>query len=78
MCVYRFHLELFWMDLCMQNPLDAEVNLTNVTLVITESGSTASESPDDIEVDDYVEVEVIKNVILGPKASTSVSCMKPL
>lgn len=52
----------------MQNPLDAEINLSNVTLVVVEGDNLKSES-----LDDAIEVEVIKEVTLGPKASTSVS-----
>ncbi|KJA29295.1 hypothetical protein HYPSUDRAFT_176107 [Hypholoma sublateritium FD-334 SS-4] len=59
--------ELFWMDLAMLNPLDAEINLTNVTLVITATDPSTSALPDD-----FVEVETIKEITLGPKASISV------
>ena len=47
----------------MENPLDAEINVSNVTLVVKENLALA---------DDFVEVEVIKEVTLGPRASTSV------
>lgn len=63
-----YHSELFWMDLVMQNPLDAEINLTNVTLVVTATDPSTSALPDD-----FVEVEIIKEITLGPKASISVS-----
>lgn len=52
----------------MQNPLDAEINLTNVTLVVTATDPSTSALPDD-----FVEVEIIKEITLGPKASISVS-----
>jgi hypothetical protein len=55
--------ELFWMDLIMENPLDAEINVSNVTLVVNENLASAG---------DFLEVEVIKDVTLGPHASTSV------
>ena len=55
--------ELFWMDLIIENPLDAEINVSNVTLVVNENLASA---------DDFIEVEVVKEVTLGPHASTSV------
>ncbi|KIM47871.1 hypothetical protein M413DRAFT_211893 [Hebeloma cylindrosporum] len=58
--------ELFWMDLIMQNPLDAEINLSNVTLVVNENLSNPASA------DDFIEVEVIKEVTIGPQASISV------
>ena len=51
------------MDLVLQNPLDAEVNLSNLTLIVQASDST----------DDLVEIEVIKEVTLGAKEIISVS-----
>jgi len=59
-------LELFWMDLIMQNPLDAEINLSNVTLVVNENWSNSASA------DDFIEVEVIKDVTIGPQSSISV------
>jgi hypothetical protein len=58
--------ELFWMDLIMQNPLDAEINLSNVTLVVNGHLS------DPASADDFIEVEVIKEVTIGPQSSISV------
>lgn len=54
------------MDLIMQNPLDAEINLSNVTLVVNENLSNPT------SVDDFIEVEVIKEVTIAPQSSTSV------
>ncbi|KDR85341.1 hypothetical protein GALMADRAFT_234163 [Galerina marginata CBS 339.88] len=59
--------ELFWVDLIMQNPLDAEISLSNVTLMVQGPDSSNS-SP----VEDFIEVEVIKEVTLGPKELISV------
>jgi len=59
-------LELFWMDLIMQNPLDAEISLSNVTLVVNENWSNSASA------DDFIEVEVIKDVTIGPQSSISV------
>lgn len=52
----------------MQNPLDAEITLSNVTVVVQENSGSES-SP----IDEFVEVEVITEVSIGPKASCSVS-----
>ncbi|PPQ67072.1 hypothetical protein CVT25_005673 [Psilocybe cyanescens] len=58
--------ELFWVDLIMHNPLDAEINLSNVTLVV-EATTVASEP-----AEDFVEVEIIKEVILSAKGTITV------
>jgi trafficking protein particle complex subunit 8 len=57
--------ELFWVDLVLENPLDTEVNLSNITLIVQASHSDAT--------DDSVEVEIIKEVILEAKETSSVS-----
>jgi len=51
----------------MYNPLDAEINLSNITLVVAEVGSDFG------PIEEFVEVEVIKEVTLAPKESISVS-----
>ena len=53
------------MDLVLQNPLDTEVNLSNLTLIVQASHSDST--------CDSVEVEVIKDVVLGAKETSSVS-----
>lgn len=63
-------LDLFWVDVIMKNPLDAEVSLSNVTVVVQEKSPSEGTI-----ISDFVEVEVIKEVTLGPKATTSVSRM---
>jgi hypothetical protein len=62
--------DLFWVDLIMKNPLDAEVSLSNVTVVVQEKSPSEGST-----VSDFVEVETIKEVTLGPKATASVSRM---
>ena len=59
---------MFWVDLIMKNPLDAEVSLSNVTVVVQEKSPSEGTS-----LSDFVEVETFKEVTLGPKATTSVS-----
>ncbi|CAA7259922.1 unnamed protein product [Cyclocybe aegerita] len=68
--------ELFWVDLALRNPLDADINLTNVTLLVRQTGDK-----DDVSQLDFVEVEVIDEVSLGPRESITVSislkCNRP-
>ncbi|KAJ7103664.1 ER-golgi trafficking TRAPP I complex 85 kDa subunit-domain-containing protein [Mycena belliarum] len=59
--------ETFYVDLVLRNPLDAEVNLSNVTVVVQDSNSeNASTSQSALDV------EVIENVILGPRQSRTI------
>lgn len=51
----------------MSNPLDAEINLSNISLVVREKNKPHSDT-----IGDLVDVEVIKEVTLGPKESISV------
>lgn len=53
------------MDLVLQNPLDTEVNLSNLTVIVQTSHTDSTE--------DFVEVEIIKEVTLGAKETSSVS-----
>ncbi|KAJ7492750.1 ER-golgi trafficking TRAPP I complex 85 kDa subunit-domain-containing protein [Mycena latifolia] len=59
--------ETFYVDLVMRNPLDAEVNLSNLTVVVqdshSENGSTSQS---------FLDVEVVQDVILGPRQSRTV------
>ncbi|TEB39007.1 hypothetical protein FA13DRAFT_1724958 [Coprinellus micaceus] len=52
--------ELLWVDLVLTNPLVAEVNLSNVTLVVDRSNGDASEEL-------TVDIEIIQEVIMSPK-----------
>jgi len=54
--------ETFWLDLVLRNPLDAEVNLSNLTLTVKESNS---EDPCSSKA--YIEVELIDDLVLGAK-----------
>ena len=56
-------LELFWVDVALRNPLDADVNLANITLVVEEAGATDATSSD------FTEVEVVTELLLRPKES---------
>ncbi|KAJ7783643.1 ER-golgi trafficking TRAPP I complex 85 kDa subunit-domain-containing protein [Mycena maculata] len=58
--------EPFYVDLVLRNPLDTEVNLSNVTIVVRESHLDASLSME------FLDVEVVEDIILGPRESRTV------
>jgi len=60
--------EIFWVDLAIQNPLNTEVNLSNLTVTVRETTSTDSKS-----AMASVDIEVIDDVILGAKETRTVS-----
>ncbi|KAJ6604519.1 ER-golgi trafficking TRAPP I complex 85 kDa subunit-domain-containing protein [Mycena vulgaris] len=59
--------ETFYVDLVLRNPLNAEVNLSNVTVIVqdshSENGSTSQS---------FLDVEVVEEVTLGPRESRTV------
>ncbi|KAK7064334.1 ER-golgi trafficking TRAPP I complex 85 kDa subunit-domain-containing protein [Favolaschia claudopus] len=60
--------EMFFVDILIRNPLDAEVNLTNVTIIVEESDSEdASTSKSSLDI------EVIEELTLAPRESRTVS-----
>jgi hypothetical protein len=61
--------ETFWVDLVVRNPLDAELNLANLTLVVRDVNGTQPEG----ESDPLVDVDVIEDVVLAPRESRIVS-----
>ncbi|KAH9897998.1 ER-golgi trafficking TRAPP I complex 85 kDa subunit-domain-containing protein [Cubamyces lactineus] len=68
--------ETFWVDLVLKNPLDVEVTLSGLTVSVREkSAEDAKETPD------FVEVEVVDDVVLGPRDTRTipiaVRCKKP-
>ncbi|OBZ79321.1 hypothetical protein A0H81_00967 [Grifola frondosa] len=68
--------EAFWIDLVLRNPLDVEVTLSGLTVRVKD---TSSEDPDSIA--EFVEVEVIDDIILGARDTrtipVSARCTKP-
>lgn len=66
--------EIFWVDLALTNPLAAEVNLANVTLVVDRRGGDDSEEL-------AVDIEIIQEVILRPREMriipVSLKCSQP-
>ncbi|KAI0932025.1 hypothetical protein AcV5_004630 [Taiwanofungus camphoratus] len=68
--------ETFWVDLVMQNPLNVEVTFSGLTVTVREAFS------DDMNhVKDFIEVEVLDDIVLGAKDTrtipVSVKCKRP-
>ncbi|KAF9455059.1 hypothetical protein P691DRAFT_800071 [Macrolepiota fuliginosa MF-IS2] len=61
--------ETFWVDLVLRNPLDAELNLTNLTLVVRDMDASQLEG----ESDQLVDVDTIEEVVLAPREFRTVS-----
>ncbi|GLB36017.1 putative ER-Golgi trafficking TRAPP I complex 85 kDa subunit [Lyophyllum shimeji] len=59
--------ETFWIDLVLQNPLDTDVNLSNLTVLVEDSRAKEPSSSAA-----FAEVETISDVLLGPKESRMV------
>ncbi|KIJ68594.1 hypothetical protein HYDPIDRAFT_125323 [Hydnomerulius pinastri MD-312] len=59
--------ETFWVDVTLRNPLDTEVTLANLTLVLE------AQNQDSAWVAENVNVEVIEEVTLSAKESRSIS-----
>ncbi|KZT30693.1 hypothetical protein NEOLEDRAFT_1126297 [Neolentinus lepideus HHB14362 ss-1] len=59
--------ETFWIDIELHNPLDVEVNLSDVTIVAQEQQSGNLESAKDI-----LDAEVIEDITLAAKESRSI------
>jgi hypothetical protein len=54
-------------NLVLRNPLDAEVDLTKLTLAVEERGSQGN-----VSAQDAADVEVIDEIILGPRETRTV------
>lgn len=64
--------ETFWVDIALRNPLDVEVTLSGLTVSIREaSAKDADTNPD------FVEVEVVDDIVLGAKDTRMVSIPAP-
>ncbi|TBU62053.1 ER-golgi trafficking TRAPP I complex 85 kDa subunit-domain-containing protein [Dichomitus squalens] len=68
--------ETFWVDLVLRNPLDVEVSLSALTVTVREASSL-----DEDTTRDFVQVEVIEDVSLGPKDTRTIpigiKCSRP-
>ncbi|KAF9056514.1 ER-golgi trafficking TRAPP I complex 85 kDa subunit-domain-containing protein [Panaeolus papilionaceus] len=58
--------ELFWVDLVLYNPLDAEITLSNLTVVVQQG------KQNDYTPVDFVEVEVLKEIVLPPRQHATI------
>ncbi|KAG5647603.1 hypothetical protein DXG03_008956 [Asterophora parasitica] len=64
--------ETFWVDIVLRNPLDTEVNLSNLTVAVHELNAQDPSSSTS-----FVEVETIEDIALGPEESRTVPiCVK--
>lgn len=65
--IYIYVTETFFVDLVLRNPLDVEVNLSNVTIVVEES-----RSDDPSTSKPFLDVEVVEDIVLAPRESRTV------
>jgi hypothetical protein len=63
------YVEAFWLDLVVHNPFNSEVNLSDVTVVVTGLPSGPEWTSD------LVDVEVLDDIILDPKETRTVNIM---
>lgn len=69
--MFHFHpLESFWVDVALQNPLDTEVTLTNLALVVE------AKDKDTSWIHKYVTVECVDEIVLGAKEHRTVRVQK--
>ena len=59
--------EAFWVDLVVHNPFNAEVNLSDLTIIVT--GHSAGRE----WTQDLVDVEVLGEIVLDPKETRTVN-----
>ena len=62
-------LETIWVDFVLKNPLQVDVELTDLTIVVKEVGETQQDQPQE----ELVEVEEIDNISLAPGEQRTVS-----
>ena len=70
--IFTHRAEPFWIDVVLRNPLNVEVTLSNLTVVVRDSKA------EDPSVNaDFVNVEVIEDLTLGARDSRTVSLVDP-
>ena len=62
-------LETIWADFVLKNPLQVDVELTDLTVVVKEAGKTATNEPQE----GLVKVEEIDKISLAPGEQRTVS-----
>ena len=65
----RSLLETIWVDFVLKNPLQVDVELTDLTVVVNEAGKTQANEPQE----GLVEVEEIDKISLAPGEQRTVS-----
>lgn len=58
---------MFWVDLVLKNPLDVEISLSALTITLCESSFKGEDT-----AQDFVQVEVVDDVVLGAKDTRTV------
>lgn len=66
-------LETIWADFVLKNPLQVDVELTDLTVVVKEAGKTQTSEPQE----GLVEVEEIDKISLAPGEQRTVSVFPP-
>jgi trafficking protein particle complex subunit 8 len=61
------HVEAFWVDLVVHNPFNSEVNLSDLTVVVTGLPSGSEWTPD------LVDVTALDDIILDPRETRTVT-----
>lgn len=61
------YVEAIWVDLVVHNPFNAEVNLSELTVIVTGFPSGSEWSPE------LVDVEILDEIILDPKETRTVN-----
>ena len=63
-----YHSDTFWVDVVLRNPLNVEVTISGLTVLIQDA-----KEPEQASTSDLVEVEVIDDLVLGARESRTVS-----
>lgn len=60
--IINHHIETFWVDVTLRNPMDVDVNLSNLTVVLRDKLAEDEDLGPDV-----VEVEVVDDLVLNAK-----------
>jgi hypothetical protein len=63
------YAEQFWVDLVVHNPFNAEVNISNLTVVFTGLSASSEWTPD------LVDVDILDEIVLGSKETRTVNIL---
>ena len=62
--------EAFWVDLAIDNPLDVEISISNLTVLTREA-----KAQDPASIPDFVETEIVDEINLGAHETRTVSML---